>query len=382
MIDHSFGVAVRLKIALAVSLAFSSCLLAASGTPAAALGLVSIATSTPIPPCPGTPAPRLIVGELARVTPGSPDNVRSAASKAADIVTQVAPGDEVLVTGAPTCADGYLWWMVHTLNGFDGWVAEGDKQTAFLVPTTGAVQIYQLGATRTTPLQVTYNSFQLSYSPTLAAVLGTPLSVTTVSAFTADPTLDPLGSNPVYDRWGFGARTVDNLYSWPTLAIYPVTQVEALDSTSRQAIDAAIAFLKAKTNPATVDNIPIYPLVMAGQVLHAQPRVVNFTGGIGLRFIAAYASDVSPITNDRPLRYQFIGLTNDGRYFLSFSVSVTTVALNGNDVSFPAVNDASIATLYPKYVSDTAVKLNSAAAADFSIDLEQLDSLMASITKT
>ena len=339
------------------------------------------ATAPAIAPCPGAPAPHLIIGELARVTPGTPDNVRSAPSKTADVVTQIAENDEVFVSGAPTCADGYLWWPIHTLSGFDGWAAEGSTQTAFLNPTTGAILSYKV-AGGTTPVKITYNGFQLSYAPDLAAVLGKTISTTTVLAFTDDPANPtPPGSNPAYDRWGFGARTVDNLYTWPTLSIYPVAQVEALkDDSSKAAIDAAIAFLKNKVDPTTVDQIPVYPLEMQGQVLHAQHRVVDFTGGVGFRFVTAYASDVGPITNDRGLHYQFIGVTNDGKYFLSFSVPITTAALNGNDASFPDMNAPDIATQYPKYVNDTAAKLDKAATTDFSIDLEQLDTLMASIT--
>lgn len=361
------------RVVLALNLMLGSGLLIGAPT---AQGSALTLTVTPLP----CPAGHLIVGELARVTPGSPDNVRSAASKSADIVTQIAQSAEALITGQPTCADGYLWWPVHTLNGFDGWVAEGDQQTAFIMPTTGAIQTYHLSANSTTPLQVAYNNVQITYLPALAAVLGTTLSVTTVSAYNADPTLDPNELNPVYDRWGFGVRTVDNLYDWPTLAIYPVTKVEVLDATNKNAIDAVIGFLKTKPDPTILDHIPVYPLAMAGQVVHAQHRIVNFNGGIGFRFVAAYASDVSPITNDRGLRYQFIGLTNDGRSFLSFAVPITTAALNGNDAAFPDLNAPDIATLYARYVSDTAIKLNKAATTDFSIDLEQLDTLMASIT--
>lgn len=51
-------------------------------------------------------------------------NVRSEASTSGDIVTTLAAGDTVTITGDSQEADGYVWWPVQTSDGSTGWVVQ------------------------------------------------------------------------------------------------------------------------------------------------------------------------------------------------------------------------------------------------------------------
>ncbi|MFW5690872.1 MAG: hypothetical protein ACOCXZ_00110 [Chloroflexota bacterium] len=96
------------------------------------------ATPTPPPACPvdfdGFLPPRLIPGEAARVLT-TPLNFRPAPTTTLARLDQLRPATLVDVTGTPACNEGYVWWPV-TVDGVDGWLAEGNpvEETYYLEP--------------------------------------------------------------------------------------------------------------------------------------------------------------------------------------------------------------------------------------------------------
>lgn len=96
----------------------------------------------PTPPaswklCPGGLESRLDVGRKAQVTidPPTPNNVRQYASKAAKLVGQIKPGEEIEIIGGPVCDRGLTWWEIRSLkSGLKGYTLEGDLKTYWLVP--------------------------------------------------------------------------------------------------------------------------------------------------------------------------------------------------------------------------------------------------------
>jgi len=69
--------------------------------------------------------------------PGDPPNrVRSAPITGASIITQIDPGEIVLVLEGPTCANNLVFWKVRSdvIPGGLGWTAEGDGAEYYLVP--------------------------------------------------------------------------------------------------------------------------------------------------------------------------------------------------------------------------------------------------------
>lgn len=65
----------------------------------------------------------LAVGGTATVTDNGL-NMRSEPSTGASIVTTLAQGQQVTITGGPEEGDGFTWWQIELDNGNQGWVAE------------------------------------------------------------------------------------------------------------------------------------------------------------------------------------------------------------------------------------------------------------------
>jgi hypothetical protein len=69
--------------------------------------------------------------------PGDPPNhVRSAPSTDASVITQIDPGEFVLVMEGPTCVNNLVFWKVRSdaIPGGVGWTGEGDGAKYYLVP--------------------------------------------------------------------------------------------------------------------------------------------------------------------------------------------------------------------------------------------------------
>jgi hypothetical protein len=68
--------------------------------------------------CPGAPDISLKLDDWAMVStdPPLPNKIRSQPGISGELIGQVQPGENVLVVDGPTCADGYTWWFVHSLD--------------------------------------------------------------------------------------------------------------------------------------------------------------------------------------------------------------------------------------------------------------------------
>lgn len=86
-------------------------------------------------PCPDAPNSRLKVGDLAYVTkdPPVPNRVRKEPNREAEVLGHITPGGSMELIDGPQCADGWVWWKVKNAN-LEGWTAEGDPETYWLVP--------------------------------------------------------------------------------------------------------------------------------------------------------------------------------------------------------------------------------------------------------
>jgi WD40 repeat protein len=72
-----------------------------------------------------TDAPSLTVGERARVDAvGDSLNLRGGAGTSFPVLTTLPDDTLVEVIGGPQGSDGYVWWLVRTADGFEGWAVE------------------------------------------------------------------------------------------------------------------------------------------------------------------------------------------------------------------------------------------------------------------
>jgi hypothetical protein len=86
-------------------------------------------------PCPDASTSRLKIGDIAYVTkdPAIPNRVRKEPKTDAEILGLINPGGSMNIIEGPACANGWVWWKVKNAE-FEGWTAEGDKETYWLIP--------------------------------------------------------------------------------------------------------------------------------------------------------------------------------------------------------------------------------------------------------
>jgi hypothetical protein len=167
------------------------------------------------------------------------------------------------------------------------------------------------------------------------------------------------------------------------IRIYPVEGLRAIDPVIAQEVDKLKDALAKK--PETIeDGAPLLPVQAAAQVFYSQLRYVDFANGSGLRYITAYAQDITPITNENAF-YTFQGLTSDGKYYIAAFYPLSSTVLPNSFADSPAAQDVdafSKPEKYEKYLTDVAAGLNSLPPDQFSPDLSQLDTMLQSLSAT
>jgi hypothetical protein len=127
--------------------------------------------------------------------------------------------------------------------------------------------------------------------------------------------------------------------------------------------------------------LPFLPWTNAKQALCAQPKVVEFAGGKGIRYLAYYAQDPSPAL-DSKIFYTFQGISDDGQFYVAAFFPVQTGIFPTQPPACPQCGDPT----YDPFVEWAAVlneqlsQLNAQAEDDFSPSLLMLDELVKSIT--
>ena len=163
------------------------------------------------------------------------------------------------------------------------------------------------------------------------------------------------------------------------IRVYPISGLRAIDPFVGEEIDKLQALLEKK--PANIeDSITVLPVQNAAQVFHTQVKYLDFANGSGVRFLSAYAQDITPITNEN-IFYTFQGLTSDGQYYISAFYPISSTALPGTfEESTAAQNMDEFTKSYTsKYLPGVAEGLNSLPSDQFIPDLSELDNLVQSL---
>ncbi len=167
------------------------------------------------------------------------------------------------------------------------------------------------------------------------------------------------------------------------LHVYPVDQYQQFLQENEFGKDSSPDLLKdilvsKSANPAV---IPEAPIRTASPVFYAGIKYLNFNEekGQGVRYLTVYRQDASPISR-RELLYIFQGLSDDGKYWVSFSWPVSTEFLPENaDENLGGDDYMTWASKYDSYLSGIRSQLDSTQADEFLPNLNQLDSLIESI---
>lgn len=239
---------------------------------------------------------------------------------------------------------------------------------------------------------VTYNGITFSYDPTLGAVL--PQTITEIPA-SADSI--PGSYQPAHITFTFiNSQEGDTLLNpdyYPQLIIYKTDDIAAykdeLFTKALQDLNGLIeaggagdfsAYEKAPTDDTNL-TLPHLPPIPAGQTIRAQAEYLPITDGMGVRYLTSYASDVSPLTDDR-IMYTYQGATNQFKgdkpgYYVAFTYPIKTGVL---PTEIPADFDYNaFSANYVAEMNAAIEKINAADPGTFNPTLAALDALVQSI---
>jgi hypothetical protein len=239
---------------------------------------------------------------------------------------------------------------------------------------------------------ISYNGISFSYDPSLGAVLPE-------TAAEVPPSSDAMPGTywPAHIAFTFiNAKEGDTLFSndlYPQLSIYKTADIAAYnDPLYTQALQDLGGLIEgggagdfSKYEVVAPDNsnltLPHLPPIPAGQVIRAQAEYLPITDGVGIRYLTSYASDVSPLTDDRII-YTYQGATSQFKgdkpgYYIAFTYPIKTGVL---PTDLPADFDYNaFSNNYVKEMNDALQKVNTADGSTFNPTLASLDALIQSI---
>ena len=209
----------------------------------------------------------------------------------------------------------------------------------------------------------------------------------TVPAVT-DQTGAPWEVSPAYTRCTLQAYPLQGKFFQPQLLVYPAQDYAAASAGAAMSIQRLQAILASASPQLSNDLLPRLPFANADQIIGAQPKVINFNGGSGVRVLAEYAQYFAPI-NNHELFYHFEGLTSDGKTYLVAILPVNASFLAGESdpaaslppdgVPFPGTSTTD-PNVFVSYYQSITGKLNSTSPEAFQPTLTALDALITSIS--
>lgn len=128
------------------------------------------------------------------------------------------------------------------------------------------------------------------------------------------------------------------------------------------------------------DPLPYLPWINMAQTFCAQPQIIGFDGGQGIRYLTQFGQGPAPVL-DSEVFYTFQGLTDDGRFYVAAFFPVTSGIFPLVAPPCPECSDANYDPIaaWTALLSDQLVRLNALSGDGFAPALDLLDRLVASI---
>jgi hypothetical protein len=126
--------------------------------------------------------------------------------------------------------------------------------------------------------------------------------------------------------------------------------------------------------------LPFLPWINMQQTFCAQPEIVEFSGGKGIRYLSYYAQDPSPVL-DYLVFYTFQGLTDDGKFYVAAFFPVQTGIFPADPPDCSKCSDPNYNPFadWQTVLTEQLNQLNNQSADDFVPSLTVLDEMIASI---
>jgi hypothetical protein len=146
-----------------------------------------------------------------------------------------------------------------------------------------------------------------------------------------------------------------------------------------------IALLENGLDPARcasplVDDpgLPFLPWVNMKQAFCAQPELVEFASGRGIRYLAWYSQGPNPVL-DQQVFYTFQGLSDDGQYYIAALFPVQTGIFPNAPAACNECGDADPFAEMTSLLARQLTELNALEANSFSPSLTVLDDVIRSL---
>jgi hypothetical protein len=127
-------------------------------------------------------------------------------------------------------------------------------------------------------------------------------------------------------------------------------------------------------------DLPFLPWVNSRQAFCAQPQIIDFAGGRGLRYLTYYSQGPNPVLESQVF-YTFQGLTDDGQFYVAAFFPVQTGIFPVEPPACPQCGESDYDPFaeMQTVLTEQLVELNAQAEDDFAPSLKVLDDLIKSI---
>lgn len=297
-------------------------------------------------------------------------------------------------------AFGAIMLFVFALTSCGGSVSTSDEAGIQTV-VAGTLQALtatapEVAATSTpsdaTAANVTFEDISFHLDDQLASGMSYEITVAD------DPAASPgaMFWDPSYYQLNFeGFVTADPLQEYPItwrlprMFVIPVENMQSFPSGGYGLEDLAQLQNILSTKPTAIsESMPILPYskipANRAESWHSNLRYLDFHNGSGVRFLAEFSQFPAPSTGHSA--YIFLGLTNDGRNYVSLAMPVNHTALDqynepyrDGKLSDPAVFNTFMEN-YESYLIGANAILESTPDSSFMPDLGRLDDLVRSLS--
>jgi hypothetical protein len=235
----------------------------------------------------------------------------------------VQPGENVLTLDGPRCVEGYNWWYVRSLAGLEGWTAEGDGQSRWLVEPISSW--YALPEPLSSSGEETYNLRELSISADTALVRGISGGYNPLATPLPRPKTEetPEPDDPRYSPFGTAAYAAHSFYSLTNtidgdfwLWVYDLKDPRSREYLNHLRDADCTQALRQTLKSEEIDPTKLTPFcgINGGIPLlfKADIKPIQFEGGQGVRYLIASAN----YQTVNHMEYIFQGLSDDKRYYI------------------------------------------------------------------
>jgi hypothetical protein len=185
--------------------------------------------------------------------------------------------------------------------------------------------------------------------------------------------------NPQFTEVTFQGYVLPNTFFPAHISVYPVQGFHAL---APDIINDRVAALQQLIGGGALPvkgALPLLPIFNAAEEFRVQYKVLSFSGGSGIRYLAQFSQFADPI-NNHELIYSFQGLTTDGQYWISAILPISNSMLPPNGDNPPnGMSQQDFTNQFDAYISDLTTKLDNQPPESFSPTIAALDALIASI---